>query len=589
MSTDTQDLSTPDPVSNPADVIKSIDLSPLKVLIFHHEKENLKGFMSILRWCGLKDMTIVVQLKEAIKHLVSKVFDLIFVTHVGQGKEITKLLEEIKSLDATSDIPLIAITTDGDVKNILRILATGVDEVIVTPLSRKTVENVVSKIFTMRLGSDPVKDKLDSAKELAAAEQFDAAKSIYMELFSQGKSLVEVHLGLSEIGRLMGQWRDTEIHLKKALDLAKSSPDLIETHLQLAQVFFHYGNYYHERDTIEKAIKCYQTSLSLNPFHTESVKALLALLQKRNEQNEIIKVIDEVQASFLPYSRSMEEIALCLKDMAETFADLKMSAEAKGLYERLLQFPHSNVDVHLKVADFFLEEGMVSQVLDRLVNLLERLKDADILFKTGSLLLDIEKRYLAAGSSKAGSNVDLTFFKDLDSTIVISMAEKMFQQGMLLEPQNLMFSLGVARCYIRQRKVEAAADILAGLKQQHAEDAQAMEEVIDALLVEQAYDHAHSWIKEAIHRFPQEINFYVLYSRYYREQNRPYDAIGCLKRSLAIHPTHAESMVSLAELYEGIREYSDAIFYYEKAIELLPDDQTLQERLKRALQSKYKK
>jgi tetratricopeptide (TPR) repeat protein len=48
-------------------------------------------------------------------------------------------------------------------------------------------------------------------------------------------------------------------------------------------------------------------------------------------------------------------------------------------------------------------------------------------------------------------------------------------------------------------------------------------------------------------------------------------------------------MVSLAELYEGIREYSDAIFYYEKAIELLPDDQTLQERLKRALQSKYKK
>jgi tetratricopeptide (TPR) repeat protein len=203
--------------------------------------------------------------------------------------------------------------------------------------------------------------------------------------------------------------------------------------------------------------------------------------------------------------------------------------------------------------------------------------------------LDLEKRYLATGSAGGVNEEDLTFLEGLNSNTVLSMAEKMFKQGILLEPDSSRFYLSLACCYIRQAEADAASEILAKLKQRHEGDVQAIKEVIDALLVEKAYDHAQTWIKEALNRFPQEIALYILYSRYYKEQNRPFDAITCLKRSLTVNSRHAESMVSLAELYEGIREYSDAIMYYEKALELVPEDQSLQEKLNRVLKLKYKR
>ena len=303
-------------------------------------------------------------------------------------------------------------------------------------------------------------------------------------------------------------------------------------------------------------------------------------MQKKNDEEAIDRTIDEVCANFLPYSRAIEEIALCLSEMAQRFMDLNMTAQGRRIYEQLLEFPHGNVDIHMKVADFFLAEGLASQVLERLITLLQKLKDSDILFKTGDILLDIQKRYLSSGNTSEQTGVDLSFFKSIDSDGVLSMAEKMFKQGLLLEPDSLRFSLGLARCCIRQEEAKAATDILGRLNEMYADDAQAYREVIDALLTEGAYDHVAGWIKSAIARFPHEISFYVLYARYYNEQKRYYDAIGCLKRALTLEPSHAGCIVSLAGLYEEIKEYSDAILYYEKAIKLLPRDLTLQEKLK---------
>ncbi|HYA42439.1 MAG TPA: tetratricopeptide repeat protein [Syntrophobacteraceae bacterium] len=567
-----------------------VDLSPFTALVFHKDTEKLKSFMSILRWCGLKDMVDVVQLKEAIEQLVSKRFDLIFVTHVGEAAETTQLIDELKSLDATSDIPLIAITADGEIKNIMRILAKGVDEVIVTPLSRKSVENAALKILQKHTGAESVKNKLDYAKELIKTEQFEAAIELYMELIVFGKSLFDAHLGLGAAYSLTEQWKDAESHLKKALELAKSADTKLDIHVQLAEVFFHYGNMYNKRDAMEKALKCYQTSVSLNTFHTGSIKALLELLQRCNEEDEIIRLIGEVRANFVPYSRAMEEMALSLGNMAQRFTDMNMPSQARKIYEQLLQISHANVDVHLKVADFFLEEGLLSQVLERLITLLQKLKDADILYKTGGIFLDLQKRYLSgSGQIDAVKDLDLSFLGDLNGDKALSMAERMFQQGLLLEPESPRFLLGLVRCYICLGQGDAAGELLEKLKEEYAENVHGFEEVIDILLTEKAYNYAHAWIQDAINRFPEEAIFYSLFSRYYIEQGRPYDAIGCLKRCMSINPSHVESMISLAELYEEIKEFSDSIYYYEMAIKIKPDDLKLQEKLARVLKRKYAK
>lgn len=573
-----------------ADASILADLSPFKALIFHRENEKLKSFISILHWCGLQDITDVTQLKEAIEHLVSTRFDFIFMTHIGEAEDATRLIDELKSLDATSDIPLIAITNDGDMKNVMRILAKGVDEVIVTPLSRKTVENVAIKILEKHTGADPVKVKLDLAKKLLETEQFDAAREIYQELIAQARSLLEAHLGIAEVYGSTQQWKEMESSLKKALELAKSAPTKLDAHLQLADVFFHYGNMYIKRDSIEKALKCYQTSVSLNTFHTGSLNSLLELLQRRDQEDEIIKLIGEVRANFLPYSRAMEEMALCLGNMAQRFTDMNMPSQAKKIYEQLLQFSHGNVAVHLKVADFFLEEGLVSQVLERLINLLQKLKDADILYKTGNIFLDIENRYLAQScTANSADTPDLSFLGDFDRNKALLMAERMFQQGLLLEPESFRFVLNLVKCHIRQTQWDAAAEGLERLKERLTEDVHAFEEVIEMLIAEKAYDYANGWLKEAVNIFSGEIAFYLLFARLYVEQNQVYDAIGWLKRSLSVDPSYAESMVRLADLYQDIEDFSDSIYYYEMAIKHVPNDQSLHEKLSKVLKRKYAK
>jgi tetratricopeptide (TPR) repeat protein len=177
----------------------------------------------------------------------------------------------------------------------------------------------------------------------------------------------------------------------------------------------------------------------------------------------------------------------------------------------------------------------------------------------------------------------------MDRNKALSTAERMFQQGLFLEPESPRFLLSLTSCFIRLGEKDATNEVLNKMKERCSGDIEGMKEVIGTLLSEKAYDYAHAWIKEAIKQFPEEAVFYMLFARYHREQNRPYDAVACLKRCLSINSSHIESIVALAELYSDIKEYSDSILYYEKAIKILPDDRQLQEKLKQVLKLKYGK
>ncbi|MDR3566591.1 MAG: tetratricopeptide repeat protein [Syntrophobacteraceae bacterium] len=568
----------------------SVDLSPFTALIFHQKTEKIGSFLSILRWCGLHDVTEVDQIKLAIENIVAKRFDFIFVTHVGDAKETSQLVDELKSLDATSDIPLVAVTNNGELKNVMRILAKGIDEVIVTPLSKESVENVARKILRKHKGDDPIAEKLELAAEMTKTDRVDEAKAIYRELLAKPESMLSAHLGLGDLFSLTKDWKNAGFHLKKAMALAKAAETELESHLQLAEIFYGYGKMYERHDSMEQALKCYKTSTSMNPFHTDSIRAQLELLQKCNEETEIFKLIDEVRDNFLPFSRAIEDVAQSLGNMAEKFQQSNMADQAKKIYENLLQMPHSNVDVHLKVADFFIEEGMVNQVVERFVDLLQKLKDADMLYKTGDILLDIEKNHLSTKTgAKSPEGGEKSFLGDLDQDKALTMAERMFQQGLLLEPESLRFLINLARCYIRRGNTDVLSKVMDKIKGSYAEDIADLQNIITMLLEEKAYDQANIWIKNALTRFPKEIELYSLLSRCKREQSRPYDAIGCLKQGLSINPSHIESIVALAELYAELKEYSDSILYFEKAIKLAPNDLELQDKLKRVMGSKYGK
>lgn len=566
---------------------KMRDLSELKVLLFLEEKEQLKHYLSILRFCGLRGITVAERLSEAIDHIVSERFDLIIVTHRGEAPGVTRFLEELKGFGATSSIPVLAILADGNVRNALCVLAKGVDWILLEPLSQQVVEDAANRILRDHFAVDPDKIRLNRAKDLLQNDELEDARKIYSELLREDSKNLGVYLGLFEVYCRMQEWAEAEKNIKKALELAKSVQDKIQAYQHLSRVFFHYGTFYERRHNPENAIKSYRTSLSLNPFYVQSIKALLQILQKRGEVSEIVNVLKEAKTNFPPYSHALEEIVACVEDLAQKFLDLNMPVQARRMYEQLVKLRHENSAIHLKVADFFLRHGQVSLVLSTLMAVSERIQDSDLLMKIGTILLDTEKRFMSDGKVNAPPEVDLRYFQARDRTRIIRKAQKAFQQGLLLDTDNPWMWLNTACCHLRLGEADLALEILERLKEANREDTDILASMIEILTFERAFSVAGEWLKEANINFPKDVRFYMLYAEYYRSLGRPYDAIGCLKKGMTVQPDHTEFIVGLARLYQELKQYSDAILYYEKAGKLMPADTGIQEGLRDALTAKY--
>lgn len=570
---------------------KWVDLESLKVLLFIDQKEQLKHYLSMLRFCGLRDIRVAESLSEAIKNIIVESFDLIIVTHFGEATATTKLLEELKSLDATSGVPLVAITSDSGVANALRILAKGVDEILTEPLSQQAVEMVANRVLEKHFGNDPIRERVDEANELIEKGELDQADEILQELLAQSDRHFDIHLHLFRINSLRKEWREAEKHIRKSLEIAKGSSDEILSHRQLADIFYNYGYYYYERQyKLEKALKSYRTSVSLNPFKIQSIKALLSLYQRRDEVDNIVTLLKEAQANFLPYSQSTEEIAVIAEKLAQKMSELNMAEQAKKVYEQVILFQHENVSVHLRTADYFLELGQISAVLRSLVRASQKINDPDLLGKIGSILLDSERRFLSGnGPKERVQAVDLSFFQGYDRDKVIAIAQKTLRQALLLDPDNPQLLICTARCQLRKKEQEAANETLDKLRSSIGDDIDGLVSAIEALIEEEAYDLAVHWLKDGVEAFPKEVDLYKLYADCFKSQEKSYDAIGCLKRGLSIQPDHPELNLELGHLYRELGHYSDAIAAYENAGKAQPNDPDIQEALRKTLELKYLK
>lgn len=566
---------------------EQVDLSQLKVMLFLEEKDQLKHYLSILRFCGLRGISVAERLSDAIQYIISEKFDLIFVTHKGDAPGVTNLLEELKGFDATSSIPVVALLAEGSVKNALCVLAKGVDRILIEPLSQQSVESVAREIYRSRLSIDPDMMKLNRARDLVCEGTLDEARKIYLELHHQAPGRLDVCLGLFDLNCQMSKWDEAERNLKEALELAKSSQDRVQVHRNLAEVFLNFGVFYEKRHNLDNAIKSYKTALSLNPFHVESIKGALRLLQKLGDIGEMVELLSGVRDNFLPYSQALEQIVLCVEELAQKFIDMNMPVQARRLYEQLVKIKHQNPAIHLKICDFFLGHGKVSLVLNSLMAASQKVKDPDILAKIGTILLDSEKRYMPGGRVCAPPGIDLRYFEGRDRKKIIGKAQKAFQQALFLDSDNPWIRLNLASCNFRLGEIDSGTEILEKLKELHNGDLDVSVAMVEMLVSERVFDLAGEWLKEMSGAHPKECRFYLLYAEYYKSLERDYDAVGCLKRGMSIEPDRPEFIVELARLYQKLEQYSDAILYFEKASKLLPSDASVQEGLKEVLAAKY--
>lgn len=556
------------------------ELSELRVLLFHEDRKQLKYYQSTLRFCGLQNISATDITTEALRKVILGGFDMVFMTYPDEASAAAALLEEIVSMDAVRGIPLVVMMSEENVSRAMSATARGVSEILVEPLSRNALEKLVAKVMSRRYGVDPRVERLEFAKTLLVKGDLDRAGAIFHEFLEQDCLTVDVHIGLFQILCAREKWLDAENHIRKALEIAKESDDRIDVHRRLAAIFHHYGVFYEKRQYLEKAVKSYRTSISLDPFSVESTKALLRLLQKRHEVNEMIDVIRKAQALLPPKSPAVGELALCVRDLARRFSELKMSVSARRLYEQLSTITHNHVEIHLEVVEFCLGLGQVSLVLRTLMDVCERVRDPRLFCRIGTLLLDNEKRYMGSGRLDTTGSSDLSFFRGLDAGQVLSMAQQAFQDALLLDGNNPRTALSLVRCHLRRRQHGLAEEMLDVLQEMYGADADFLVEAIQWLMEERAYDFAMSWLKESMVQFPHDARFCKLYAEYCMRQGRENDAVGWLRRGVALEPENSTLIVALAELHRDLGQYSDAVLYYQKAGELLPGNAVVRDGLR---------
>lgn len=564
-----------------------IDFSQVNALLFNEVRSSMKYILAALRMCGLNNIACAGQLTEAVQHIISQTFDLIFLTHIGEAAQAGQLLEELKGIEATAEIPIIAITDDQDIKTMLRIASKGVDKVLVLPLSKQAVEDQVEDTLTRHRAFAPQRRDLIQAGQYAANGQFDQAQQIYLQLLAGEPGSIEIYLALHQVKCAQRCYDEAAGYLEKAFEAAKLLPDRVEQHQQLAAVLNQYGNYFLLRKHLDKAAKHYRAAIRLNPFHIESVKALLELAQKQDSFKDVLEVIAQAEQAFSPYSQAATEIADCIEKVGRRFMELDMPEEGERVYERLLHWPHEDTAIHLKVADYFLERGQISQVLRQLIALSARVKDADVLERIGSILLRVEKSYMEGGRLVAEASPDLEFFQKMTVQDVLGLAFKTFRQALLLEPDHLTCRFNLVRCHLRVGEPNQATDMISHVKELHGSDESIIATMIAALIEEEAYLNAHKECAEAIKRFAGSIRFHQLDARAHRDAGNHYEAIACLKKALAVRHDEPELMLDLAETYQEIGQFSEALNFLERASRFLPNDPRIEKGLAQVLQAKH--
>lgn len=549
-------------------------MSDLKVLLFDELPAKRKYYVSCLRMCGLREILIADNLPDAVQAIVSSDIDLVMLTCVAEGAGM-ELLAEVRSLGATSSIPVVAIMPEVDVMMGLRMLARGVNHILTDPLTQQAVESMVQKVFRSQSGIDDIDREISIAEGLSAEGKLEEAHRLYSRcLRMEGASreqLFEVYLGLAGIGIERGEWLEAESNLFLALEIAKTETNRVLTHQLLSRAFHRYGKFYEKRGVMDKALKSYQTSVSFNPYQLVSQKPLLMLLLKQDNFAEIGRLVAEDCRNFPPYSEPLGELAETLNGMAVRAQVLGLTVYAAKLYDELVRIPHDRVLVHQDVADYLVNAGRVSEALRTLKEAGNRVRRPEIFGRIGTILLDVEKRYLSGAPKTRNTQLDLSFFKDLDSPKTIELAHRAFQEGLLLSPGDLQLRLGLAYCLMRKGEREALEELLIKFKEGERVGKKVYLRIIELLMEGRLYDWAQEWVQDALTQFPKEVVFHEYAARCFRAQKKWQKAVDSLKKALAIDSEHLGATLALARLHEELGQAEEATFYYERVRRISPD------------------
>ncbi len=559
-------------------------LETAAVFLFYPEKQNRGAFLDNLRACGIKNHTLADKPQDAINLLLTRHYDVILACYLGNMEAMEQFIDELKGLDTLSGIPVLAITADGSAKNVLRIMSRAVDRVLVMPLSRKSMQDSL-KGFLWSDPDDTTRTTLQTALDYRQAGQWEQAEMEYQGILKYNPSRVEALMGMAAVSLQKRQNTAAVDYLKQAMKAAKQLTDVVEQTRLLALIYAMLGGHFTALGAQEQAIKHYRTALKLNPFSVDILSQLIPVMAKAGSLDEILTYLDELSANYPPYSAFRDRVSQVLEELVTRYALLNMDDNVDRIHVHLAGLQHGNVPLHLKTVDHLSQRGRHTTVKILLETLLGRIKDSDLMLRLADLYRDDLQ---PAEKPAVATTVDRDYLREHPPEHWLRQSLALYKSALLLDPFELSIWLKLLRCHLRLGETDAASQLVERLFANLTIGLDEHADTCAVLLDEKAGLLARPWVEAGLKKYPLASRFHLLASQMHNAEGNHYEAITALKTGLREQPDSVECLTELGKSYGLVKNWSQAIEVYEKALKLAPADAPLQHLLQTALRAKYR-
>jgi len=178
----------------------------------------------------------------------------------------------------------------------------------------------------------------------------------------------------------------------------------------------------------------------------------------------------------------------------------------------------------------------------------------------------------APGRGEAGATLETALahadsaFRDAD----YEEAQSAYEHALQIQPDHPRAVAALGTCYLKNRQVKKAADLLAGHLQRHPENAAARLVLARALLRQADYGAAAGELGKVLQSDPDNLMaHYNLGFIAYR--GRDFDsALEHLKRTIALRPDHAEAHYTLGLTFLALERHAAAVAELQEAVRIDP-------------------
>lgn len=553
-----------------------------RILIFHPDRDSLHNFLQNLTMCGVGDRDAVCTMHEAQNHLIEHHYDLILVTF-ADNVYADQFVEEIKSLEATSLIPVIAVTSNPQPQHVLRILSKGVERVLVTPLSLKTVQDAMGEaLWPERLESARVEIRR-ARSQLQVGDNHLAELTLHA-LLAKDPDCAEAYIGLADIHFAKGDAQSAAPLLKEATKAAKKITDRAEQYRLQGLIYHKIGQYFASTGNHEQAIKHIKAALQLNPFHLDALPDLGEVMFKATSSDDILEFFQQLSQQYGPFTPHMDRLASTLSTLNDRYVHLGMADQTGQICIHLKLLDHNNTELHLKVVEQLLAQELAADAVSLLVRITRQIKDTDLIGR----LADIYEKASRGGGVSRKSEGDQNPLAGRSPIELLRDASHLRRQCLLLEPYSVKVWMNLIRCLLWLNEQEQVAAMVERFTKSFDQDADQLEGLCSLLLDEQAYDLVAEHIASGLAAYPRDARFHLLQGRLHNAQGAHYEAVSVLKQALRLHADNVQCVIELAATYGKLKSWDEAIELYEKAETMAPKDREIVELLRTALAAKYR-